>query len=686
MRGRLPRHFATLLVFALIGGVAERAQAGSFDVEGRFSPSSDAVVTQSFESSGALGDGGAFQVSCTKSCHWQLLGGQPGDELALDGEQFVRVTTADGSFDVDLPLPNVDASYVVRAWVRHQRVSARIVLQYNDGRDDESGYLFPTGRVTSDGWVELTSNPLSVTGTALKRAYLDVKGEVASGSLDLDAIEVVPEGSYTAPRSCLGAFDASCGPDAVCVAEQCVRGDRFVPPLPPPQYRDSVTSYLIARIRYFFGGRYSRLTYMPGAIQEMEKMRSATTPWQYWNAYFQGVRMLHDWHTVTSSGINPDASPRRLGACFVEGRADLTQDVWPSTSGHEDILVAYVGPDDTMGLHPGDRLVMVDGQNPIEWARSLSEVNWGYHVATDPAVDADFVEAMNDLIVNYARTFSVIRCDASTMTCSPNIETISVRDVPEGGNIAYCDNRPSYHLENPPSDPSLHYLGFYEWRDLVVDSKPGEDIYGMTFDNLYGPTMDQWFRDSNDFFRQNARGVILDHRAGNGGTIDAPEIITQLVRQSSTLSVSGFMSVANNDGPADEASGQAIFNAEKGNPTLAYDVGSDDPDLSLPVALIIDRDGSASDWLVHGMKGAPNVRIFGPHQSAGAFSSFYQYGYWSRIEFQAASGDTINAQGDPMIGHGIQPDVIVDQTQSGLMGGHDLPYEAALAWVRSRLQ
>ena len=659
------------VVVLLHGGVA---RAATFDPA--------AVAVQSFEDSGSTAEGGTFQVTCDKTCTWETRGGNPGDELALEGSRYVHIKAIQDPFDVDLPLPALDASYIFRVWVRHGRASARAIFEYtSQDRGSEVGYMFPTGRVTSDGWVELASNPVSVTGSELSRAYV----RLDSTEADVDAIEVVPAGDYDPGGPCLGAFDPVCGPDSVCISERCRQGDRYVPPLPPIAYRNSVVDYLIGRVQHFFGGHYSRTHYLPGALAEMGKMRAATTPWSFWNDYFQGMRMLHDWHTDTSSAIGVDRSPRRLGVCFVEGKGDLTQSTWPSTDGHEDVLVAYTGPDNTMGLHPGDRLVAVDGENPIEWARSLTRVNWGYHAADDPHVDADFVEAMRDLITSYARNFSVIRCDSSTMTCSDTIDTISVTDVPAGGKVAYCDNRPSYHLENPPSTQatSMHYAGFYDWRDKVVDSQPGEDIYGITWDSLYGPQVDTFLEDSVNFFKQNARGVILDHRAGNGGTIDAPEKLTQLVRTPLDLSLGPtFMSVADYDGPDTQAEGLALFKA--GNGTL-YQVGSNNPDLKLPVALIIDRDGSASDWLPHGMKGAPDVKIFGPHQTAGAFSSFYQFQYWSRLSFQMASGDTIDYQGNALLGHGIQPDVIVDQTQSGLMQGKDLPYEAALAWVRGHL-
>src|SRR5690606_3130111 len=131
-------------------------------------------------------------------------------------------------------------------------------------------------------------------------------------------------------------------------------------------------------------------------------------------------------------------------------------------------------------------------------------------------------------------------------------------------------------------------------------------------DSLYGTEqgLTPYFLETNQFFKESARGVILDHRAGSGGTRDAPQAITQLVRTPQALSVGPvFMMTAADDGPANADEGIERFTALSKIPNQLYQVGSDSPDLDLPVALLLHRDGSASDWLPHGMKGAPNVRI-----------------------------------------------------------------------------
>jgi len=672
----------TLLAGVL--SVAPGAAAATFDAGGYSHWEPDAVFSESFENPSAPG------VTCEQTC--TLESRTNGDELALEGKRWVHVTTQDDALQVEIELPRENAAYRFRIWVRHARMWARVVLQHDDdpARGTEVAWLYPSGRVTSDGWVELESNSISVTGRDLTRAYLRMDGT----DFDLDALEVTPEGEYHAGGSCLGARDPICGSEAICVEGRCRQGNRFVPPLPPDAYRKSVALYLEARVHDFFGGKLTREEYMPAALAEIHQMLEAQTPWQYWAHFGRGVRLLHDWHTSASSPIAGQGGGRRLGLCFVEGDADLTQATWPSQAGHMDVLVSHVGPSGTLGLVPGDRLVAVDGQHPLVWAASLKDVNWGYHVASDPDVDADFAEALRDLIPRYAQTFSVIRCDPKALTCSGVVEHLDVDAIETGVQPPACDNRPSYHLKNPPENTpgsieTYHYLPFVPWRDKVVDSQPGEDIYGMTFDSLYGTSngLTPFFQSSNQYFKDNARGVILDHRAGNGGTIDAPQAITELVRTKDVLSVGPtFMTTAAYDGPATLAEGadRAQFLAKNGATT--YQVGSSSPDLAMPVALLIHRDGSASDWLPYGMKGAPNVRVFGPHQTAGAFSSFYQFGYWSHLDFQLASGDTLAFDGTSLLGHGIEPDEIVVHTQTSLLSGKDAVYEAGLSWVRSHLK
>ena len=670
-------HFRLTMGLLSLCAFSGQASAGQFDSQGQYLPDPTAEFFHSFE-----GDKIA-DLDCDGSCEI----GIGMTELALHGNRYIEVNANQSALGVGVSIPSA-GTYEVRVWLRHARAWVRIVAEYED-TPAEATYLFPTGRVTSDGWVELASNPFSHGGPLATRTQLRVSGS----GLDLDALEIRRVGPATPMRPCLGARDPVCGSESECIAEFCRDGDRYVPPIPAAEYRASVTGYLRARFTQYFGGKRSRAENLPRALNALDTMKQATTPWQYWSAHSLAVRLLEDWHTNVSSGIAAISSPRRLGVCFIEGVADLTQAAAPSHPSLKDVLVSHVGPDNTLGLVPGDRLVSVDGKHPLQWARELRDVRWRHHVATDPDVNSELAESMRRLLVDYASEFEIIRCDPKTKACS-GVETISVTAVPEGGALPRCDNRPQYHLKNPPeSSPgalaSLHQLPFQPWRELVEDSQPGEDIYGMTWDSLFGTSqgLTPFFLESNAFFKQNARGVILDHRAGSGGTKDAAEAITKLVRPTEVIA-SGptFVLVAGDDGPQSLAEGKQRFDVLKNLAGQAFRVGSNAFDSKLPVALILHRDGSASDLLPLGMKGAPNVRIFGHDRTAGAFSSFYRFGYWSRYSLQIASGDSLRSDGTPLIGRGIEPDEIVPHTQTSLLDGQDAPYAAALAWVRSRLK
>jgi C-terminal processing protease CtpA/Prc len=80
------------------------------------------------------------------------------------------------------------------------------------------------------------------------------------------------------------------------------------------------------------------------------------------------------------------------------------------------------------------------------------------------------------------------------------------------------------------------------------------------------------------------------------------------------------------------------------------------------------------------------VRIFGPHPTAGAFSTFIEFSGWGGLYYQFASGDTIGKDGRAILGHGVAPDEVVLPKQSDLVVGKDTLFEAALAWVRQELK
>lgn len=678
---------------------ASTASAGEFDERGVFQKATDAVDLESFDAPERHVPE-EDDISCLPEAFTVVTDAA----LALEGDAFVNVQTAENCSErFILSVPEGRGSYRASLWIRHGSAGARLIVKYPDESmiPQLTARLSPTGRATSDGWIELASNELPVDTSLLPIVYLRFTDFASSEGVDLDALELISSGEFRDVPTCEGIADPVCGEDAICVGGQCRLGNPSVPPLPDAAIRDDVVDAIEHKIRIFFGGRKTRQSDMPTALATLEAVRAATSPWQFWNGIARAVRELHDWHTSARGPISEGVVRGRLNVCFIEGDADLSHGIRPKDPLYKDILVSHTGSEGTAGLKSGDRLVAIDGEHPVAWARKLIEVNWGYHVACDDESFQDFAEDLGGrgLILQYAKTLSVIRCDGATDSCSNGIENIRVADLaddgPEGGpggggpNVS-CDNRPVYHLgEASPGESHNVYYDFFRGR--VDGTTEAEQIFGMVFDTLYGGgDPNGWvngqIRDAVAEWKASARGVILDHRAGNGGTIDAPEYLTQLVRPREELAIlppsilsAGF------DGPDTINEGIALFDYLK-NVDQPYVIGSPDYDPLLPVALILHRDGSASDYLPLGMKGAPKVRIFGPGPTAGAFSTFIQFSYWGGIHFQLASGDTLTSSGQSVLGHGVMPDVVVDQKQSDLVDGVDTIHEAALAWVRQELK
>jgi hypothetical protein len=686
--------------------LARAAHAGEFDAQGEYRTSPEATFTLDFSSEPERFLPDDTDAPCQKAGYTLVT-----QDDALDSGSFLRLQVDQESDCLErlvVELPSVKGSYRATMWMRHGSLGAMMVASYPEGSGIAStmARFFPTGRSTSDGWIEMATNEFPVDGTAFDRAYLRLSDFASVAGVDIDALEIVEAGEFVAPSNCSGVSDPVCGDERLCMYEQCVLGRAFVPPLPDDSIRDAVIDVLQEKLLLFFGGRLSREQYLPDAMASLESMRTAPTAWAFWRAWSTGIDKLHDWHTADSSALGSAARARhRLHACFFEGDADRSHALWPKDPEYADVLVSHARPD-AAGLKTGDRLVAIDGKHPIEWARSLVGVP-GYHVATDPHSFADFPELLggggDGLLVRYATNFSVLRCDATTGTCNAAVETIAVADLPEGDNVQdlACDNRPFYHLEDagescpdgpcPLPNPSNHYVFDYFFRGRIAGTTPEEAIYGMVWDTLYGAGEANGWVNGNismasAFWKSSARGVILDHRAGNGGTLDSAENMTKLVRPPQPMAVIRMpIEIAGDNGPKDAAEGIALFDAYKSQ--LGYNVGDADYDPLLPVALLLHRDGSASDYMPYGMKGAPKVRLFGPpNGTAGAFSTFIEFRYWGGIGFQIASGDTIGFDGSALIGHSVLPDEAVLPKQSDLLAGKDSIHEAALAWVRQELK
>lgn len=647
--------------------VAAPVSAASFDPDGTLVFDRAALHTESFELEVDAGPNGPTRAL---------------DPAALDGTHVLELAQFKG-VDVPVPLPAKGGALKVRLWAKGEVIAS--LETRVQGRVEDFGAFYPTGRVTSDGWYELELHAMSVDTSRVESLTL---GFFSPGGAKVDALEIVPAGALVPAGECSGAGDkSSCAPTQVCMWNRCREFASRVPGLPPIEWRDDLVDYLDQRFALLYGPFENRKLDLPNARLEIASMRTAPDAWRFWRSFRVAIHRLHDWHTrgSDSAGFSIQ-SPRPIGICFTEGKADLSSAVG-STPGFLDVLVSHVGTTNTFDLKPGDRLVAVDGQHPIVWARSLISVDFGYETASNHQTHAEAVQRMNRLISAFANEISVLRCDAATKTCAQKPETISIATLPPSppgtGGGASCDNRPKNHVPGGQGHPQG---GIFS--GIVDESNATERIYGLQWSTLNvggGGNVGVLLEAAVSEFRQKARGVILDHRTGFGGTSAGPAIFWDLVRKPTPLDAFELRQTADQQPPATTAAGKLLFDAlaQQGAVEIA---GGLSPDLDLPVALLIHLDGSASDWLPLGMKGAPKAKVFGPYETAGAFSTLLTFGYWFGMGYSIAVGDTLHSSGQMLNGHGVEPDVVVTPLQSDLIAGKDTVYDAALAWVRQELK
>ncbi|MEZ4443613.1 MAG: S41 family peptidase [Polyangiaceae bacterium] len=651
---------------------AATAVAGDFDERGVYSFAPGATARYDFEDGAPEPvDDQADPISVVSS------------ESALRGSHVVTLGPFQ-SVDLFVDPEAGQRTYRASVWVRGNDSAGYLVVSHDEeNRAVEVVSLYPTGRVTSDGWVELANERIPIDG-ARSSAVIGVFNPSQS-AVEVDAAEVAVDGEVEGVmhRPCDGAADgATCGVGEICLWSECHPVAGWVPPI--PEDRDDVTDYLENRLRFIFGPYVNRALDLPAALLALEAMRKATDPWSYWNGFTRAVRLLHDGHTSTSSLAGfVQQNPKPLDVCFLEGEADETSGTAPSDPLYRDVIVSHVGPDHHLDLSPGDRLVSVDGMHPIAWARSLVGIDWSSRGASNHVTFAELASRLRSTISRYAHHIEVIRCGSTPGSCG-EVEVIDVSAIAFDGpdtmvSGVACDNRPLRHLADSPAD---HSGGTFKGK--LLDAQPSEAFYGLEWESLYvagnqgvGPELSAAVQ---LFKSEGATGVILDHRTGNGGTINGPSILWSWAVPTHDVSYMRTRPFDAGEQPS-LAEGLAIYQAglAAGDAQVA---GSSNP-TTIPIALLLTEDVSASDWLPLGMKGAaPNVRLFGPYETNGGFSTRYQFGYWYGITYVLATADTFLPDGSTTNGRGVMPDVVVAPKQSDLMQGIDTVFEAALSWLR----
>ena len=246
----------------LLGGSCP-AFAADFDASGNLSFAPSAAWTQSFES-------------------WQppdagAQGAKVVEDGALHGGKALRLKLSDESFALELPLLLQRGTYRLSYWMKGDAIGGA-AADYGDATPSSVAQAWPTGRATSDGWLEMRTEPFAIDGYALApdlRVFMRAYDASQPVTVDVDALEVTREGDLAPAATCKGWPDSSCGKEAMCLRGVCHDARGWFPPLPEKATREALAAYWKQKIHDTFGPYLLRKQTMPAAIASLDALPEA---------------------------------------------------------------------------------------------------------------------------------------------------------------------------------------------------------------------------------------------------------------------------------------------------------------------------------------------------------------------------------------------------------------------------
>jgi hypothetical protein len=186
-----------------------RAHAGEFDAQGAFTFDANAILTLDFATFTRAPDAGAGSA------------GIGPDTSALAGSNVLTVTLKDAGYPIPLELPSNQGEYTLSYWLKGD-CAGGFAVDYDDGSSGSVSSAFPTGRATSDGWIEMKTQPFRVDGTKSgvdARMFLSAYDADKPTTVVIDAVEVIAAGAFVETKTCVGLDTATaCGAGELCVS------------------------------------------------------------------------------------------------------------------------------------------------------------------------------------------------------------------------------------------------------------------------------------------------------------------------------------------------------------------------------------------------------------------------------------------------------------------------------------
>jgi hypothetical protein len=563
--------------------------------------------------------------------------------------------------------------------------------------------LWPTGRATDDGWVELSTGVVdfSQLGDLEARALRIMDARLAEalffdllsnpdGEAWVDGLSVEIVGPQrVAPRPCrLPEEGAQCGVAGACLYGRCVDAKLVAERRPDDlEVRAAYLARLGARAELLAGGRYTqaRTALLRARLDAAAGVESPAVADALIAEAFDDLGDGHVSPPLTR--LTPDVP---TGACLVLGEADLL----PQPALRPLVVeVERSGP--ASGLRVGDALVAVDGLTPEAWMAQAGRL---LSYTGDPRGRAyALAPALWGAALRSGARLTFHRCRRVT-PCTPDQLEVVELDLAEVG-AGYWSGDPGalqgagltcdYRLRRMVEGPEVRARDFAGHVD--VGGVRAIQLNGVSG---YGP----WRTAMQAALTRLPSKILLDQRTGLGGTFEGVSVALSPFVASDEAPWVNLVPQLRPEATLPELAALAGCQTREAAPCANF--------LALPlvagttpvatastawVAVVNGFDVSGNDYLAQALRGrrSGRTRIFGPVPTLGAFGPIFSL---PRLmdELYGGSGqlhDTtflVEREARNLAfttGHGVEPDEVVYQRQSDAVQGVDTALTAARRWL-----
>lgn len=710
---------ATVLTFlaCLLAQGAVVSNAFGIDFDPRGVATLDSAFTQSFEE--PL-DGDAFLAEEGAELEYD-------SEVALEGDRSLVI--GDGLGRVLLMVPRSEFSgrrVNLKFWYRADGtdVSARLVWANRSIQsfgDDVlslgSVTLSPTGRATSDGWVELETAPVDwefaeaggPVGLVISDTQYTRRNRRPDNTLSarIDALEIENLSAAAVPKQDCSLPDenSQCGPQGVCWLGKCVDAAAALGSVPSEDYRDDYLQRRKFLVKNTLAIRRTRSN-LDQFSQTLDGLAEAA-PKGYWTRMVSAWEKLRDGHASPPSGQTVQATSPQ-GICLGPGKADLLPD-------SDEAPVPMVFQPGESNLRRGDVVTAIDGLSVDDWAHAARR--YLYYNADPRGREALRVNDVLRAAVQTGATVEFTRCEASGTenldACEPSETTTVEIDfsqtvgeaVWQGESVSALDDESGrfcdYRFDKLRPDGE----GIQSGAAYFSESETGllrAEFFDMPQPRRRGEPLDSWKEAWNENLSDRPDRVMVDQRLGFGGGFRAVHFLGDLFMKGATaVREAGFpwygsdldigtlralQDCLEEQRDGSSCGGLFVSGISANEPTTEL---GDDAKLAMVTANAVSGNDFFAKYLT--FRDA-ETRIFGYSPTAGAFGAVRrlhslpgesQAPSYQFHDTRFLSADQTLPQSSFSSGRGVQPDEIVYQKQSDALRGVDSIVQAAREWLEN---